>query len=120
MSLGRQKNAPRLECAFFKKKSGTEPVREWLRGLGRPVRLAVGSDIERVQWRWPVSKPLVGSFGQGLYEVRTWVGGNVYRVFFFIEGSDMVILHAFMKKTERTPDSEIAMARKRLRQVKKS
>lgn len=63
-------------------------------------------------------KPLVGSFGDGLYEVRTSLAGNIYRVFFCIEGSSMVLLHAFMKKTEKTPDSELEVARKRQKKVK--
>ena len=82
------------------------------------MRLAVGSDIERVQWRWPVSKPLVGSLGGGLYEVRTSMDGNIYRVFFCIEGSTMVLLHAFTKKTQKTPDGELEIARKRQKKVK--
>lgn len=118
MDVGSQKRAPRLDCSFFKKKSGDEPVRVWLRALERPVRLAVGSDIERVQWRWPISKPLVGSFGEGLYEVRTSIDGNIFRVFFCIEGSAMVLLHAFTKKTQKTPDDELEIARKRQKKVK--
>ena len=97
-----------------------EPVRDWLRALDRSERLALGSDIERVQWRWPVTRPLVGTFGEGLFEVRSSIAGNIYRVFFCIEGSSMVLLHAFTKKTAKTPGSEIATARKRQKEVKKS
>ena len=119
MDVGSQKRTPRIRCSFCKKKSGgVEPVREWLRELERPVRLAVGSDIERVQWRWPVSKPLVGSLGEGLYEVRTSIDGSIYRVFFCIEGSTMVLPHAFMKKTQKIPNSELEIARKRQKKVK--
>lgn len=109
---------PRLDCSFFKAKSGVEPVRVWFRSLTKAVRLAVGSDVERVQWRWPISRPLVGSFGEGLYEVRTSPDGNIYRVFFTIEGSSMILLHGFMKKTEQTPAREITIARARQREVK--
>lgn len=35
-----------------------------------------------IQWRWPMSRPLVGTFGEGLYEVRSAHDGNIYRVFF--------------------------------------
>jgi hypothetical protein len=63
--------------------------------------------------RWPISKPLVGSFGEGLYEVRSSHDVNIYRVFFCIEGSDMVLLHGFMKKTQATPKREVEIARAR-------
>jgi phage-related protein len=107
----------RLRCAFYQSSTGAEPVREWLRALNREIRLEIGSDIERVQWRWPISKPLVGTFGAGLYEVRTSVHGNIYRVLFCIVGDTMVLLHGFMKKTQKTPDREIELARGRMKEV---
>lgn len=108
---------PRLACVFFAAKGGTEPVRDWLKSLTKNVRSEVGTDIARVQWRWPISKPLVGAFGEGLYEVRTSVDGNIYRVFFCVEGTTMILLHAFMKKTQKTPERDIAIARDRQKEV---
>jgi phage-related protein len=81
------------------------------------MRLEVGSDIQKVQWRWPVSRPLVGSFGAGLYEVRTSLDGNIYRVFFCIVGKVMILLHAIMKKTQATPAKDLALARARQTEV---
>lgn len=109
---------PRLACRFYRNAQGAEPVREWLRGLAPGIRLEIGSDVQKVQWRWPVSKPLVGSFGSGLYEVRTSVGGNIYRVFFCIVGQVMVLLHGFMKKDQKTPAMEIAVARVRQKEAR--
>lgn len=77
----------------------------------------MGSDIQKVQWRWPVSRPLVGSFGAGPFEVRTSFDGNIYRVFFCISGTTMVLLHGFMKKTQKTPEADLEMARARQREV---
>ena len=92
-------------------------MRAWLRELDPDVRRELGSDILKVQWRWPISKPLVGAFGDGLYEVRTSVAGNIYRVFFTIAGSSMVLLHGFMKKTQKTPAAEISVARRRKKEI---
>lgn len=108
---------PRLECRFYRNDVGAEPVREWLRGQKKDVRVAIGSDIKAVQWRWPISKPLVGSFGGGLYEVRTKIDDNIYRVFFCIRGSVMVLLHGFMKKSQKTPKRELDLARRRQKEV---
>jgi phage-related protein len=107
----------KLECRFYRDTSGEEPVREWLRRLPATVRKEIGSDVLKIQWRWPVSRPLVGAFGRGLYEVRTSLDGTIYRVFFAIVGSTMVLLHAFVKKTQKTPKGDIDIARRRQKEV---
>jgi phage-related protein len=76
----------------------------------------IGSDIERVQWQWPVSMPLVDGLGGGLYEVRTKVDKVQYRVLFCIAGSNMVLLHGFVKKARTEPD-DIALGRRRQREI---
>jgi phage-related protein len=108
-----------LECRFFKTSEGTEPVREWLKTLRADDMKEIGADIERIQWRWPVSKPLVGTLGGGLFEVRTKIETLQYRVLFCIIDSSMVLLHGFVKKSRTAPD-EIALGRKRLKELKES
>jgi phage-related protein len=80
------------------------------------ARKEIGSDIERVQWQWPVSKPLVDGLGAGLYEVRTRVERSQYRTLFCIVESTIVLLHGFVKKG-RTAPAEIALARERQKAV---
>jgi phage-related protein len=88
-------------------------VKSWLKSLSPEVRKEIGSDIQQVQWRWPLGKPLVDGFGDGLFEVRTSFDGNIYRVLFCLDGHTMVLLHGFTKKTQKTPTSDLALARKR-------
>lgn len=102
-----------LECRFFAADGGAEPVRDWLKGLDANVRKEIGSDLQAVQWQWPVGPPLVGPLGDGLYEVRTSFHGNAYRVLFVIEGSAMVLLNGFVKKTQKTPKRELDLAKHR-------
>jgi len=109
---------PELECRFYVTDGGNEPVRDWLKGLDAGIRKEIGSDIQLVQWTWPVGKPLVDGFGDGLFEVRTNFGSNIYRVLFCLDGSSMVLLHGFMKKSQKTPKSAIDLARKRQKKVK--
>ena len=109
----------RFECAFFCTDQGNEPVREWLRSLPVEAKKEIGSDIERVQWQWPVSKPLVDGLGGGLYEVRTKVERIQYRVLFCIVENTMLLVHGFVKKA-RTEPGEIAIGRSRLKAVKKA
>lgn len=113
------KPAPKLGCVFYRAAGGDEPVRDWLRALDDEVCTIIGKDILKVQWRWPISRPLVGAFGEGLYEVRSAHDGNVYRVFFCIDGRSMVLLHGFMKKTQATPPREVDVARARQRTLRR-
>jgi len=66
---GHPSHGPRLGCAFYRSQTGHEPVRDWLRGLGKEVSKTIGSDILSVQWSWPVGKPLIDGLGGGLYEI---------------------------------------------------
>lgn len=108
---------PKLTCRFFVTDAGNEPVREWLKDLEDEVRKEIGSDIQVVQWRWPIGMPLVGGFGDGLFEVRTSFNDEIYRVLFCLDGSTMVLLHGFKKKAQRTPKRDLDLARKRQKQV---
>lgn len=54
-----------IELVFFATASGNEPVLEWLRELQRQDRHAIGQDLMRLQWRWPVGMPLCRSLGKG-------------------------------------------------------
>jgi phage-related protein len=71
----------------------------------------------RVQYRWPVGMPLCRPLGDGLWEVRSDLASNrIARVLFRISGDRIVVLHGFMKKAQKTPDSDLALARKRKRE----
>ena len=114
-----RKDAPVLQVQFFRQGSA-EPVRAWLQELSNPIRHKIGTNVQAVQWRWPVGPPLVDGFGNGLYEVRTSVDDDIYRVFFCNIQHTMVLLHGFMKKTQRTPKADLDLARKRQKIVKEA
>ncbi len=113
-----EQKKPNLTCRFFVTDAGNEPVRRWLKGLDTNVRVEVGSDIQSVQWRWPIGKPLVDGFGEGLFEVRSSFDDDIYRVLFCLDGSTMVLLHGFKKKAQKTPKGDLDLARKRQKKVK--
>jgi phage-related protein len=108
--------APRLGGRFVRTEQGHEPVRKWLKSLPVEATKEIGADIERVQWQWPVSKPLVDGLGGGLYEVRTKVDRIQYPVLFCIAGGTVVLLHGFVKEARTEPD-DIALGRRRQRQI---
>ncbi|MBK7929806.1 MAG: type II toxin-antitoxin system RelE/ParE family toxin [Bryobacterales bacterium] len=104
----------RIQLSFFRSESGTEPLRDWLKGLAAADRQAIGMDLQRVQWRWPVGMPLCRPLGAGLFEVRTdLVSGNTARVLICVHAGKLVALHGFIKKHRRTPAEDLSLARRR-------
>lgn len=78
----------------------------------------IGRDLLNVQHRWPKTrKPLVDSFGAGLFEVRSTAGRTEYRLLFCEHRRDLVVLHGFEKKTRATPAEAIRLARSRQAEV---
>ena len=108
------KTEPLLSVTFYMTPLGNEPVLEWLRSLEREFKKSIGEDIKLIQFRWPLGMPLVRKMETDLWEVRSnLTHGNISRVFFTISGSQMVLLHGFIKKSQKTPKKEIERARHR-------
>ncbi len=110
---------PVLHVSFFANAMGTEPVRDWLRGLSAADKKAIGEDVKTVQFGWPLGMPLVRSLGDGLWEVRITLDNRIARVIFALEGSTMVLLHGFIKKQQATPKTDLEAAKERLKQLKR-
>jgi phage-related protein len=108
----------RLNAVFFRTAAGGEPVRAWLKAL-EPIedRKRIGLDIKTVEFGWPVGMPTCRPLKDGLYEVRTnLTHGRIGRVLFYIDVlGRMVLLHGFIKKTQKTPDEDMELARKNKR-----
>ena len=109
--------APRLRVVFFKTEHGREPVREWLKSLPRADQKEVGSDILAVQYGWPLGMPLVRKLEEDLWEVRSTLDNRIARVLFTVEGPVMMLLHGFIKKSQKTPREDLDVAKKRLSQL---
>lgn len=108
----------RLPAFFYALPSGREPVREWLKGLPAEDRKIVGEDIKDVEFAWPIGMPLCSSLGKGLWEVRcTLTQGRIARVLFCERKGAMILLHAFIKKTQKTPSGDLELALKRMKEI---
>ena len=105
-----------VEVVFFGTPGGKQPVRDWLKLLPVEDRKTIGRDLQTVEFSWPVGMPLCRPMGGGLHELRSSLNKRMARVFFIIYGEQMVLLHAFMKKSQATPktDLNLALERKRL------
>jgi phage-related protein len=114
------KKLKRLPAKFYRSKSGSEPVREWLSGLDGEDRKIIGTDIKDVEYSWPIGMPLCRLLDNGLWEVRSKItSGRIARVIFYVKGSEMILLHGFVKKTQKTPDHEKKLAQKRKKEHEK-
>ena len=105
-----------LKVVFFKTDTGNEPVREWLKALSREDCKIIGTDILTVQYAWPVGKPLVDNLGDGLWEVRSRLDNRIARTLFVMVNQEIVLLHGFIKKQQKTPQDEMELERKRKKQ----
>lgn len=114
--MGKSKKVP---VDFYATPTGTEPVREWLKSLSKEDRVVVGTDIQAVEFGWPVGLPVCRPMGRGLWEVRSELtGGRTARVLFGFAHGRMVLLHGFIKKSRKTPASDLTLAQRRFNEVK--
>ena len=105
-----------LKVVFFKTDTGNEPVREWLKTLSKEDCKIIGTDILTVQYAWPVGKPLVDHLGDGLWEVRSRLDNRIARTLFVMVNQEIILLHGFIKKQQKTPPDELGLAKKRKKQ----
>ena len=92
-----------------------------LRGFPDDVRRDAGFQIDRLQrGLQPDDFKPMPSVGKGVEELRIWSDTETYRVIYIARLADAVyVLHAFQKTSEKTPQKEIDIAGKRLRELLK-
>ena len=110
---------PILDVRFFRTDAGAEPVREWLKDLPAVDRKTIGEDIKTVQFGWPLGMPLVDHLDGEIWEVRIRLNNRIARVLFALHGQTMVLLHGFIKKRQRTPGTDLDLAKTRLKLLKR-
>jgi phage-related protein len=108
----------RLQVLFYRTSAGTEPVREWLKTLPVEERKIIGDDLKTAQFGWPLGMPLIRKLEPELWEVRSRLPDRIARVIFTVEGNTMVLLHGFIKKSQKTPVGDLQVAKQRLRALR--
>ena len=109
-----------IPVVFYRTGAGAEPVRDWLRSLSAEDRRIIGTDLATVQVGWPIGMPLCRSLGAGLWEVRSNLSSNrIARLAFFVAKGRIGVVHGFIKKTQKTPPADIALAQKRMKEMTK-
>lgn len=103
-----------LTVNFYRTDAGNEPVRDWLKELPRDDKRIIGEDIKTAQLGWPLGMPLIRKMNKNLWEVRSSLPDGIARVFFTVDGSQMILLHGIIKKSNKTPQNELKTANARL------
>ncbi len=107
---------PRLLVRFYRTAAaGNEPVREWLKALPPEERKIIGDDLKTAQYGWPLGMPWIRKLEPGLWEVRSRLDDHIARVIITVEDDQMVLLHGFIKKSQKIPPQDLQLARQRLR-----
>ena len=108
-----------LKVVFYQSENNNEPVRDWLKSLPREEMKKIGAEIKTVQFGWPLGMPLVRKMEANLWEVRVKLDNKIARVLFTVEDENMILLHGFIKKSQKTPKNELLIAKKRLANLQK-
>lgn len=108
----------RLHVVFYRTPLGNEPVREWLKQLSHAEKKIIGEDIKTVQFGWPLGMPLIRKLEPDIWEVRSHLQNRIARVLFTIITDRMILLHGFIKQSQKTPKDDIMLAKKRATDVR--
>lgn len=104
----------KIAVVFYRTEGGSEVLLDWLREMDEADRAVIGQDLMKVQFGWPVGMPLCRPLGRGLWEVRSTLPGNrIARVFFSFTGGKLLALHGIIKKSQKTPEADLKLARRR-------
>ena len=99
---------------YYEKVDGTRPAEEFILAQDTKMRAKIFMMLEFLEskgpaLREPYSKPL----GDGVFEIRAKQGSDITRVlYFFVVGQKIILTNGFVKKTPRTPPSEIERAKR--------
>ena len=113
------KRPRKIPVLFYRSAAGAEPVRDWIKSLPEKDQHAIGLDLMRVQFGWPIGMPLCRALDNGLWEVRTTLSDDRQaRVLFFFHEGRIGVVAGFIKKSQKTPQSELDLARERMKEMK--
>ena len=101
-----------IEIRYFRTARGDEPVREYLQDLSTKERAKIDGCLSVLgmtgKLEMPHGKKLVGQ--RELFEIRS----GRHRILYALHEGEVVLLCAFMKKSQETPRGEIELAQRRL------
>lgn len=104
----------RFEVEYFEKEDGTYPAEEFILLQDVKMRAKLFRLLELLEEKGnTLREPYSKSLDDGIFEIRAKQGNNITRVlYFFYVGNKIILTNGFVKKSQKTPPSEIALAKK--------
>lgn len=101
------------EIEFYDKADGSEPAKEFILALDAKMRAKVVRTVGLLREEGPsLREPYSKHLKDGIFEIRTKFGSDITRVlYFFVIGRRIILTNGFVKKTQKTSASEIALAK---------
>lgn len=103
-----------FEIIFYKTENGENPVSDFLDSLDAKMRAKMLMSIRIVKENGHLARmPYSEELQDGIFELRAKVGSDISRVlYFFMIGRKIILTNGFIKKTQKTPKSEIEKAKR--------
>ncbi len=103
-----------FSVVFYRRENGSAPVEEFLNELPAKHRIKALDGLTLLEeFGNTLREPYSKAMGNGLFELRVKFSSDITRIFyFFFDGRRIILTNGFVKKTAKTPLSELALARK--------
>ena len=104
----------RFEVEFYEKENGEQPAKEFLLSLDKKLRAKLADTIMILQDNgYELREPYSKHISEGIFELRAKQGSDITRVmYFFYVDRHIILTNGFIKKTQKTPQSEIEKAKR--------
>ena len=104
----------KFDIVFYETEDGRFPAAEFIKSQDSKMRAKIYRTLELLEdngtaLRMPYSEYL----DDGIFQLRAKVGNNISRILYFFKvGKEIILTNGFVKKTQKTPTEEIALAKK--------
>ena len=99
---------------FYEKENGEQPAKEFMLSLDKKLRAKLADTIMILQDNgYELREPYSKHISEGIFELRAKQGSDITRVmYFFYVDRPIILTNGFIKKTQKTPQSEIEKAKR--------
>lgn len=99
---------------YYELENGTCTVEKFILKQDNKMQAKIFKNLELLEIRGnELREPFSKHIEDGIFEIRNKVGNDITRIFyFFVIGQKIILTNGFIKKTQKTPKAEIALAKK--------
>ncbi len=103
-----------FEVEYYEKSDGTYPAEEFILSQDIKMQTKLFRLLELLELKGnELREPYSKSLSDGIFEIRAIQGNNITRVlYFFVLNKKIILTNGFVKKTKKTPENEIVLAKK--------